>query len=129
MSAVCLDTSGWIEIVHAGPNARKFAKAVTDASSVFVSTISIYEIAKYANRVDGEDASEEILTYLQQYIVTAVSREIATLAATLDARHKLAMADALIYATARHQSATLWTQDGDFKDLPHVKYFRKIIKL
>jgi predicted nuclease of predicted toxin-antitoxin system len=47
----------------------------------------------------------------------------ATPAATLGIRHQLAMADALIYATARHQSATLWTQDADFKDLPHVRYF------
>ena len=33
---------------------------------------------------------------------------------------------ALIYATTRHQNSTLWTQDADFKDLPHVRYFPKI---
>jgi predicted nucleic acid-binding protein len=125
MSAICLDTSGWIEITHAGPNATKFAKAVTDATSLFVSTISFYEIAKYTNRVAGEDATEEILTLLRQYLVTPVSHEIATLAASLGVRHKLAMADALIYATARGQNAILWTQDLDFKGLPHVKYFPK----
>jgi predicted nucleic acid-binding protein len=125
MSAICLDTSGWIEITHAGPNARKFAKALTDASALLVSTISFYEIAKYTHRVAGEDATEEILTLLQQYTVAPVSPEIATLAATLGTRHNLAMADALIYATARHHNATLWTQDGDFEGLPHVKYFPK----
>lgn len=126
MSAICLDTSGWIEITHAGPNAEKFAKAVIGASSLFVSTISFYEIAKYTNRVADENATEEILTLLQQYLVTPVSHEIATLAATLSGRHKLAMADALIYATARHTNSTLWTQDDDFEGLPHVKYFPKI---
>ena len=128
MSAICLDTSGWIEITHAGPNARKFARAVADASSLFVSTISCYEIAKYTNRVAGENATEEILTLLRQYLVTPVTHEIATLAATLSVRHNLAMADALIYATARHQNAMLWTQDDDFKGLPHVKHFPKVKK-
>lgn len=36
----------------------------------------------------------------QQHTIAPVSPEIATLAATLGVRHKLAMADALIYATA-----------------------------
>jgi predicted nucleic acid-binding protein len=126
MSSLCLDSSGWIEISHAGPNAQKFAKAVNEASSLFVSTISFYEIARYTNRVAGESATEEILTLLRQYIVAPVSSEIATLAAILGPRHKLAMADSLIYATAIVNKATLWTQDDDFKGLPHVKYFPKI---
>ncbi len=125
MSATCLDTSAWVEITHAGPNARKFAGAVANAEALFVSTISLYEIAKYTNRVADEDATEEILMLLRQYLVTPVSDEIATLAATLGTRHNLAMADSLIYATALAHKATLWTQDEDFKGLPHVKYFPK----
>ena len=61
----------------------------------------------------------------QQHTVAPVSPEIATLAAKLGVRHKLAMADALIYATALNYHAPLWTQNADFKGLPNVRYFPK----
>lgn len=125
MSPICLDSSGWIEITHAGANAAAFAEALTAAAPVVVSTISLYEIARYTTRVAGEAAAGELLAFLQQHAVIPVTPEIATLAATLGIRHQLAMADALIYATAQNQNATLWTQDADFKDLPHVRYFPK----
>jgi predicted nucleic acid-binding protein len=123
MITYCLDTSAWIEITHDGPNAPKFAKAVEKAETIIVSTISIYEIARYTTRVADENATAEILSCLYQYNPTSITSEIAELAATLGPRHKLAMADALIYATARSHNATLWTQDSDFEGLPHVKYF------
>ncbi|MDA1302590.1 MAG: DUF5615 family PIN-like protein, partial [Proteobacteria bacterium] len=34
----------------------------------------------------------------------------------------LPMADSLILAVARRHSATLWTQDADFKDIAGVRY-------
>ena len=40
-------------------------------------------------------------------------------------RHRLALADSLIYATTLRYNATLWTQDEHFKDLPQVRYFPK----
>lgn len=125
MSAICLDSSGWIEITHDGPNAKAFAKALSSAAPLIVSTITLYEIARYTTRVATEAAADELLAFLQQHTVIPVTPEIATLAPALGLRHQLAMADALIYATAQTQNATLWTQDADFKGLPQVKYFQK----
>lgn len=126
MTVHCFDTSALVEITHAGPNAAKFAKALAKAETVIISTISLYEIARYSTHAAGEFATAEILAFLHQYTITPVTAEIAELAATLAPRHKLAMADAIIYATANIQHATLWTQDSDFEGLPHVKYFQKI---
>jgi predicted nucleic acid-binding protein len=123
VSSICLDSSGWIEITHAGANAGKFAKVLSVPDTLILSTITLYEIARYTSRVAGETASSEVLTFLQQYPVIPVSAGIATLAASLSHQHKLAMADSLIYATTLSQNATLWTQDEDFEGLPHVKYF------
>ncbi|MCK9511361.1 MAG: PIN domain-containing protein [Pigmentiphaga sp.] len=39
--------------------------------------------------------------------------------------HKLATADAIVYATARHQGAELLTCDAHFADLPNVALFAK----
>jgi len=126
MSAHCLDTSAWVEITHNGPNAAKFAKTLATAETIIVSTISLYEIARYSTRVAGENATAQILAFLHQYKTTPVTAEIAELAATLGPRHKLGMADTLIYATALTHDATLWTQDADFQGLPRVKFFPKI---
>ena len=43
----------------------------------------------------------------------------------LSPSHGLAMADAIIYATAHAHQVTLITGDADFKDLPHVIYVKK----
>ena len=125
MSLICLDSSGWIEITHHGANAAAFATVLSSAAPVIVSTITLYEIARYTTRVAGQAAADQLLAFLHQQTIAPVTPEIATLAATLGARHQLAMADALIYATATAHHATLWTQDGDFDGLPNVRYFPK----
>jgi predicted nuclease of predicted toxin-antitoxin system len=39
--------------------------------------------------------------------------------------YKLAMADSLIYDSAKVANAIVWTQDKDFEGLPGVKYYAK----
>jgi predicted nucleic acid-binding protein len=124
MKTICLDSSGWIEIALDGPNAKKFAKALS--APMVVSVINIFEISKYITRETGADAAQEMLSFIQQYPVIDVTAELAASAADISLRYKLAMADSLIYATALTQNATLWTQDDDFKDLPSVRFFPKI---
>jgi len=40
-------------------------------------------------------------------------------------KHHLAMADALVYATARHHDAELISSDADFQGLPGVHFIPK----
>ncbi|MCD9027630.1 PIN domain-containing protein [Luteimonas sp. BDR2-5] len=47
------------------------------------------------------------------------------LAADLHREHKLAAADAIVYATARHQGAELLTCDARFEGLSGVALFPK----
>jgi predicted nucleic acid-binding protein len=46
------------------------------------------------------------------------------LAADISMRHGLAMADAVVYATAKDQEADVVTGDADLKDLPGVVYIK-----
>jgi predicted nucleic acid-binding protein len=126
MTAICLDSSGWIEIAEGGPNAEAFAEALEPSQSILSSVISLYEISKYLTREVGETDAQELLAFIRNYPVIAVTEDLALSAANLSAVHQLAMADALIYATARSHKATLWTQDIDFEGLPNVRYFPKI---
>jgi predicted nucleic acid-binding protein len=50
---------------------------------------------------------------------------IALLAAQLHIEHKLATADAIVYATALNKGAQLLTCDAHFEHLPHVQYWSK----
>jgi len=59
-------------------------------------------------------------------ILVPINEDIAVSAADLFIKHKLPLADSLIYAVTLAHKATLWTQDDDFEGLPHVKYFPKI---
>ena len=50
---------------------------------------------------------------------------IALEAANISISKKLAMADSLIYASAKVANAIVWTQDKDFEGLLGVKYYAK----
>jgi len=62
---------------------------------------------------------------MKQGTVVDLDVSVAILAAKLGKEHRLAMADSVIYATCKKYEATLWTQDGHFKDLASVRYFAK----
>lgn len=57
--------------------------------------------------------------------IADLDSDLALRASILGRTHQLALADAVIYATAREHEAELWTQDVHFKDLPGVRYFPK----
>jgi len=76
-------------------------------------------------RVGNEDSALSAAGVLQQFPVIPIDENIAMYSAKLGQEHGLAMADSMILATAHIHHATLWTQDADFKNLPHVKYFEK----
>jgi len=128
MPPVCLDSSAWIEIAHNGTNAKTFLKALGDMSQVIVSTITLYEVWKYTAVNADETRANQIVEMLQQGTIIPPDSDISLRAAQLSIRHKTAMADSLIYATALVHKAILWTQDHDFQGLPGVKYFPKASK-
>jgi predicted nucleic acid-binding protein len=55
-------------------------------------------------------------------MVVDLTAPLALSAAALSVKHKLPMADSVMYATARAFGATLWTQDADFAELPQVRF-------
>jgi predicted nucleic acid-binding protein len=60
-----------------------------------------------------------------QYVVVPMDTGIALLAAELHQRHRLATADAIVYATAQSRGADLLTCDAHFDGLPGVVFHRK----
>ena len=90
-----------------------------------VPTIVQLELAKWLNRELGEAAADRVLAYTQTCIVVPMDTRLALSAADLHRRYKLATADAIVYATARHHDAELLTCDAHFEALPNVLYLDK----
>lgn len=87
-------------------------------------TIVLYEVYRKIKRERGEETALLCAGRLSATQVIQLTDSIAFLAADLSLRHDLAMADAIVYATARDQDAEVVTSDADLKDLPGVVYVK-----
>ena len=83
------------------------------------------ELSKWMAREVGEDEADQVLAYTQKCQVVPLDTHIALFAASLHREHKLATADAIVYATAQYKGAQLITCDAHFAKLPQVTYFAK----
>lgn len=122
---IVVDSSGWLEAMSLGPNARYFTPVIKEIEAVIVPALVLYEVSKQAFLWQGAEYAKNVAVMLGKGIYVEVSREIVAGAVEVSLRHKLATADSLIYATALEYDAALWTQDKHFKGLPSVKYFEK----
>ena len=121
---VLLDTSGWIELLAGTERAGLFEPALK-VDRLLVPAIVRYEVGRYLLAHSDESRRTLALQALGKFEQIPLNSPIADQAATLGARHKLAMADALIYAVACLHEAELWTQDRHFENLPDVRFFEK----
>jgi len=120
-----VDTSGWIEYFFEGRNASYFAEPIEDTSKLIVPVVCLYEVFKKINIVADEANALQAIAQMKQGQLIVLSEEIALKAALISIKHKLPMADSLIYATGFLEGAVIWTQDVDFQGLQGVKFKEK----
>lgn len=120
-----VDTCGWLEYLADSAQAEHFAAAIEDVGQLIVPAIVVYEVFKKVMSAMGEGHAIQAVAHLHQGRVLPVNEATAMLAARLSLEHKLPMADALIYATARSLGATVLTQDAHFQGLPGVSFVAK----
>jgi predicted nucleic acid-binding protein len=121
---IVLDSSGWIELLAGTDRAPLFEPALR-ADRLIVPSIVRYEVGRYTFSHKGAGGRELALTALSKFEQVPVDDVVADVASELAHNHKLAMADALVYAVAQVADAELWTQDKHFERLPRVKFFPK----
>ena len=122
-----VDTSVWVEWLVGGSLGRTLAKEFPDRSECIVPTIVQLELSKWLLREAGEEKADQVIAYTQKCVVVPLDTRIALLAAELHRQHKLATADAIVYATAQDHGAELLTCDAHFAKLPAVRYYRKVV--
>jgi predicted nucleic acid-binding protein len=121
-----VDTSAWIEWLIASPTGKTVKSAIPVREDWLVPTIVQLELAKWGIREVGEDKADQIVAFAQMCRVVPLDTKIALAAAEICGRHKLATADAIVYATALEHRADLLTCDAHFDGLPSVTFIAKI---
>lgn len=120
-----VDTSAWIEWLTGGPLSKALAKEFPEKTQCVVPTIVQLELCKWLLREADEDHADSVIAYTQKCAVVPLDTRIALLATELHRRHRLATADAIVYATALDQGGDLLTCDAHFEKLPGVVFLRK----
>ena len=120
-----VDTSAWIEWLIGSALGKRLARQFPDKLQCVVPTLVQLELSKWLVRELGEDQADQVIAYTQKCVVVPMDTRIALLAADMHREHKLATADAIVYATARHMDAELLTCDAHFDGLPGVVLLAK----
>ncbi len=121
-----VDSCGWLEWFSDGALAEAYGTYLTDAEQLLVPGVVLYEVYKILKREIGEERALFAVSYMKTATVIPIDDHIALKAADLALQHHLAMADAMVYATALIHDSTLYTSNADFKGLPMV-YWEMVI--
>lgn len=121
-----VDSSAWLEYFADGPNAAHFAKAIEKPDGLLVPSITLLEVFKRISQQRDEAAALQYVAVMQQSVVVELDAALALHAAALGLRHKLPLADSIVYATAQAGGALVWTQDKDFDGLAGVRFWPKV---
>jgi toxin FitB len=121
-----VDTSAWIEWLIASRTGQIVASEIPARENWLVPTIIQLELANWLAREVGEDKADQVIAFTQMCFLAPLDTKIALSAAEICGKHKLATADAIIYATGLQHGADILTCDAHFENLPRVTYIAKI---
>lgn len=119
---VLIDSWAWIEYFKGSKAGEHSKKIIEDSEErAVISAINIAEVYGWILRSYGEDFAEEKKAAMKERaFVVNVDDEIAVEAAK--ARHlgKWGLGDAIVFATAKKEDASIVTGDPHFKGLENV---------
>ncbi len=121
-----VDTSAWIEWLIDLDLGRKVGREMPEQDEWIVPTVVQYELSRWLIREVSEEAAGSAIAFSNECVVSPLETAVALRAADLAKEHSLAMADAIIYATALDAGADLLTCDAHFANLPGVLHLPKM---
>ena len=124
MNAV-VDSCGWIEFIGNEENASFFEPLLLDERRLIVPPLVVFEVTKRFLVLEQPLAVSAFLSVVERCNRPELTPAQMYSAAQAARLYKLAMADAIIWQTARENNAILYTQDAAFKDVPSVQYKMK----
>jgi predicted nucleic acid-binding protein len=103
-----------------GIKAEAFAPFLEAEDRLLVPSIVIYEVHKKLLRTSNDQALKLFMSRALRATQIPLDSTMAVAASEISVAHRLAMADAIVYASAQACGAALITADTDFKGLPRV---------
>jgi predicted nucleic acid-binding protein len=122
---ILVDSSGWVEYFTDGALADEFAPYLENSAEVVTPTIVIFEVYRVIRRQRSEEVATAAVAQMQKTLVVDLDQFLALTAADVSIEHGLAMADAIVYATARIENVDLVTIDSDFEGLPGATVYSR----
>jgi predicted nucleic acid-binding protein len=121
---ISVDSYGWIERFTDGPKADLYDAVIEKAApaEIVTSAMVLYEVYRKIKQAVNEQSALEAVAAIGQTFVVPVDQSISLEAADYSLMLGLHMADAVVYATARHYGAELYTSDEDLKGVKGVVF-------
>ncbi len=121
---ISVDSYGWIERFTNGPKADLYNAVIEKAapSEIVTSAMVLYEVYRKIKQAVNEQSALEAVAAIGQTFVVPVDQSISLEAADYSLMFGLHMADAVVYATARHYGVELYTSDEDLKGVKGVVF-------
>jgi predicted nucleic acid-binding protein len=117
-----VDSCGWLEWFSNGTLADEYGEHLKDSEAILVPVVVLYEVYKILKREIGEEKALLSSGLMKNSPIIPLEEALAFKAADIALTSSLAMADAMIYATARTHGCPLYTSDVDLKGLPLVHF-------
>lgn len=122
---IVIDSCGWLEWFTDGPLAGTYREHLGEQEDIIVPAIVLFEVYKILKREVGEEKALLAASYMKNLTLVPLDETLALAAADIALREKLAMADAIVMATAMAHNAAVITSDADLKEQNNVKFIPK----
>jgi predicted nucleic acid-binding protein len=121
---ISVDSSGWIEWFTKGPKSAQYKQIIESRQpkNIITSVVVAYEVYKKIKKEKEEEQALLAIAVLNETTIIPIDQTISLEAADYSLDYGLRLSDALIYATARHWKAELYTSDEDLQPLKSVHF-------
>ncbi|MDR0868465.1 MAG: type II toxin-antitoxin system VapC family toxin [Planctomycetota bacterium] len=120
-----VDSSCWIEYYATGDLEKEIVETIEAVAELLVPSIVVYEVFKKILADKTHYDALAAVAHLRRGKIIDLNEELALIAVNASRKHRLPLADSIIYATAQKHHCALWTKDRHFAGLECVRYFAK----
>jgi uncharacterized protein len=117
-----VDSCGWLEFFLGDRNRAFFEPVLADTQHLLLPPLVVYEVCRRIHTLYDASAAERAFRAMSTVPIAQLDANGMFAASLASQRHKLHMADAIIWQTAQAHGATLYTQDAALQGLPGVAY-------
>ena len=115
-----VDSTGWLEYLSEDSKAASFGHYLENEAAVIIPSLVIYEVYRQVARLRGKTLADRFLSQALHCRVVSFDEMTAVAAANASLEHRLSMAEAILYSTARTFQAQLVTSNTRFRGLPQT---------